>query len=294
MWQFGVETIREWWNDDVPTLAAATAFYTVFSFAPSLMIAVAVASMFYGREAARGEIVDLLRLLTGSATPIFEAVLEQAQARSALATTLGVAASLFGATAAFVALQNGLNTIWGVAIKPGHDVKMFFRKRVLSFVLVLGGGLLLLSSLIAGTLLETTIRFLEGSLPVPAIVLEAVQFVASLVLVMLLFAGLYKILPDVKITWSDVWIGAAGTSFFFTVGKTLLGVYLARSTLGSVYGAAGSFVLMLVWVYYSVQIFFLGGEFTQVYARRHGTPLVPADYAVQISKPRSPQQETIL
>ena len=136
----------------------------------------------------------------------------------------------------------------------------------------------------ASAVLEAARRFVEESLPLPAFLLEAGLFGASFVFVMFLFAGSYKILPDIIIAWSDVWIGAVGTSFFFTTGKTFLGAYLASSTLGSVYGAAGSLVLMLVWIYYSVQIFLLGAEFTQVYARRHGTRLVPAEHAMQIGK----------
>lgn len=284
-WKLAKETILEWWNDGIPMIAAGISFYTVFSFAPAFVIAVGIASMFYGKAAARAEIVNLLHILTGSAAPVFESVLEQAKAGSALATTLGILVSLFGATAVFVALQNGLNAAWGVALKPGHDVKMFFRKRLLSFALVLGAGVLVLSSLMASAVLEAARRFVEDSfLPLPSALLEVLQFAFSFILITFLFASLFKILPDVEIGWADVWIGAAGTSLFFTAGKTFLGLYIARTTLGSVYGAAGSFVLMLVWIYYSVQIFFLGAEFTQVYARRHGKPLTPAAHALRITK----------
>lgn len=283
-WQLLKGTISEWWNDDVPMLAAAIAFYTVFSFAPALMIVIAVASGVYGREAARQEVIHFLHTLTGNAAPIFESVLSQARGRAGMVTTIGLAASIFGATAVFVAMQDALNKVWGVAVKPGQDIQMFIKKRILSFGLVLGAGVVLLTSLMASAILEATKLFVEEYLPMSASLLELAQLGASFLLIMFILAALFKTLPDVEIAWSDVWIGAAGTSFFFTAGKTFLGIYLGSSTLGSVYGAAGSFVLMLVWIYYSVQIFFLGSEFTQVLARMRGTPIVPSRHAVRVRK----------
>jgi len=281
-WYLLKNTLDEWWNDDAPLLAAAVAFYAVFSFAPILMIAVAVSSMVYGKMPVQEEVVGLTRGITGGVgARVIQTVLEQAQERSSLVTAIGIATSLFGATAVFIALHNTLNRIWEVAVRPGQTLKMFFMKRFLSFLLVLGSGVFLLLSLIASTALAATVSYLERFISVPAFLLEFAQFGISVAIITTLFAALYKVLPDVKIAWRDVWLGATMTALLFTIGKTFIGIYLARSTVASVYGAAGSLVLLLIWIYYSVQVFFLGAEFIQVNARRRGRPVVPDDRAVR-------------
>jgi membrane protein len=161
---------------------------------------------------------------------------------------------------------------------------MFFRRRLLAFALVLATGLLLLASLLAGTAVTAIATYVGESLPVPPLLLEAAQFLVSLAIITVLFGILYKFLPDVKIAWADVWAGAGVTALLFTIGKTLLSLYLARSTVGSAYGAAGSLVLLLIWIYYSIQIFFLGAEFTQVNARRRGRAIEPRPHAVRFSR----------
>ena len=282
------ETIGEWWEDDAPTQAAGVAFYTVFSLAPGFMITGAIASMIYGRETAREEILRIVQSLAGSEiATAFKSVLEQARVGSFLVTTVGIMTSAIGATAALAALQSVMNRVWDVAVRPGYLLKTYFKKRLLSFALVLGGGLLLLIFLATAAILVAVSRLLQEYFRVPSVLLEATHFGLSLAFIGAVFAALFKFLPDAKIRWSDVWVGAAGTSFLFTLGNTILGMYLARSTLGSVYGAAGSLVLLLVWVYYSVQIFIFGAEFTQVYAKRRGIPIEPSIHAVRLHRKRS-------
>jgi membrane protein len=279
------ETLDEWWDDRASELAAALAFYTVFSFAPLLIIVIAMVSMVFGREAVRTEVVSYFQSVIGyRAARLVVAVLEQSRQQSSLATVAGIGTSLFGATVVFAELQDALNTIWEVTVKPGKTVKIFFRKRLLSFMMVLGIGILLVVFLVATAALSAVAKFLGSSLPMPALVLQAGNFVISFTITTILFAVIYKVLPDVRITWQDVWTGAAATSLLFTIGKTLIGVYLAYSGAGSAYGAAGSFVVMLLWVYYSAQIFFLGAEFTQVYARHRGAVIEPDKNAVRFAR----------
>ncbi len=279
------ETFAEWRKDRAPHLAAALAFYAVLSFAPVLVIAIAVASMVFGRETVREELISGFRdfLGPGGAKTVRNIIL-QAREQSRAATAAGVGMMIFGATAVFAELQEALNTMWGVTVKPGNDIRMFFRKRLLSFLMVLGIGLVLLSSLVLGTAVTVISGYLRGSIPIPPLLIETAQFVVSFVIVTLLFASIYKVLPDVQIAWSDVWTGAAATALLFNIGKTLIGIYLANTTVGSAYGAAGSLVLLLVWVYYSAQVFFFGAEFTQVYARWRGRPIEPSRNAVRFSK----------
>lgn len=283
--QLGVllrETLAEWWGDGAPRLAAALAFYTLFSFAPTLVIAIGVASMVFGEEAARGEIVAQIRGLVGDdGAKVIQTVLAYSRERSYFATVMGIAAALFGATAVFVALQDALNTVWGVMAKPGNEIKNFFKRRLVSFLMVLGIGVLLFASLVVSAGVSIVGAWFGG---LASYLLQSIQFIFSFCLTTLLFGVIFKTLPDVRIAWKDVWVGAAATSLLFTIGKTLIGLYLGTSSIGSAYGAAGSFVILLVWVYYSAQVFFLGAEFTQVWARRHGSRILPDENAVRFAK----------
>jgi len=279
------ETFAEWRQDRAPHLAAALAFYSVLSFAPVLVIVIAVASVVFGREAVREELISGFRdfLGPGGARTVRNIIL-QARDQSRAATTAGAAMMIFGATVVFAELQEALNTMWSVTVKPGNDIKMFFRKRFLSFLMVLGIGLVLLSALVLETAVTVIYGYLRDSIPVPPFLIETANFVISFIIVTFLFASTYKVLPDVTIAWSDVWTGAAATALLFNIGKTLIGMYLAKTSVGSAYGAAGSLVLLLVWVYYSAQVFFFGAEFTQVYARWRGRPIEPSHNAVRFSK----------
>jgi membrane protein len=279
-WDLLQDTFDEWNRDDAMQLAATLAFYMVFSFAPVLILLVAAASSIFGREAVRAEVINQLEeVLSRSGAAMVQTVLQNARPASTTATLMGVVAMLFGATAVFVALQDALNRIWGVTVKSGNLVKLFFRKRLLSFLMLLIMGILLLASTVVGPALSLAGGFMKDVLP-QTYFLDLTQFAVSIALAAIMFGTVYKVLPDVKIAWSDVWIGALVTSFLFNIGKMLIGLYLARSTVGSLYGAAGSFAVFLIWIYYSAQVFFIGAEFTQVYARRRGTPIMPDDNAV--------------
>jgi membrane protein len=203
-----------------------------------------------------------------------------------VASIIAIGTLIITATGLFIELQDSLNTIWGVEVKPGHGVIGFIRMRLLSFAMVVGIGFLLLVSLIVSAALAAATKYISGFFPSMGILSEIGSDVVSFAVIMVLFAMLFKVLPDVKIAWRDVRIGAAVTSLLFTAGKFLLGWYLGRSTTITAYGAAGSVVLILLWVYYSAQILFFGAEITKVYANRFGVRMQPASYARWVNPPK--------
>jgi membrane protein len=280
------ETFKEWQEDKVSRLAAALAYYTVFSLAPLLIIAIAVAGAVFGEEAARGEIVGQIRGLVGSdGAEVIETAIASANrpdANGGIASVISVVVLLFGASGVFTQLQDALNTVWEVQPKPGQGIATMLRQRFLSFSMVLVIGFLLLVSLVLSAGLTALSSYMSHLLPGLDFVWQMANYVISFVVITFLFALIYKFLPDVKITWNDVLIGAIITSVLFVIGKFFLGLYLGQGTFASTYGAAGSLVVLLAWVYYSAQIIFFGAEFTQVYARRYGSQIVPADYAEQV------------
>jgi membrane protein len=289
------ETFNNWVDDKASRLAAALAYYTVFSLPPLLILVIAIAGTFLGEEAARGEVVAQLQSLTGKeGAKAIEAVITGA---SNAGTGSGVSASiisvvilLFGATAVVTQLQDALNTIWKVAPKPGNMIKIFIFQRLLSFGMILGVVFMLLVSLIMSAALGILSQYLGGLFPGLEFIWALIDFVISLSVISALFAMMFKYLPDVKIKWNDVIIGAVITAFLFNVGKYLIGLYLAKSAFNSTYGAAGSLVVLLAWIYYSAQILFLGAEFTQVYARRYGSRIEPKEYAEYITQDAKAQQ----
>jgi membrane protein len=267
------ETIMEWIDDRASRKGAALAFYTVFSLAPILILSIAIAGFFFGPEAARGEIFVQVRSLLGKDGALaIQAMIENASrpGAGALATLIGSVTLLVGATTALVELKEGLDQIWDVPPEKTSGFWYFVRKRLLSFGLILSLGFLLLVSLALSAALSLLAR-LWGPQDATQAVLESINFLISFALVTVLFAMIYKILPSVRIAWRDVIIGAVITALLFNVGKFMIGLYLGNSAIASSYGAAGSVILVLVWVYYSAQIFLLGAEFTKVYAHRHGS-----------------------
>ncbi|MCU0526523.1 MAG: YihY/virulence factor BrkB family protein [Elainella sp. Prado103] len=282
------ETITEWNEDNVPLLAAALAYYTLFSLAPLLIIAIAIAGAVLGEEAAQGEIVRQVQGLVGQEGAIaIEAMIQNAQrpgSGGTLATLIGIGLLLFGASGVFGQLQTALNTIWDVKAKPGQGIKSFIQARSLSFAMVLVIGFLLLVSLILSAVLAAITNFFNGFIAEYVFLGQLLNFVLSFGAITILFAAIYKFLPDVEVYWRNLWIGAAVTAFLFNIGKFLLGLYLGNSSVGSAYGAAGSLVVLLVWVFYSAQILLIGAEFTQVYSRYRGTPLKPTKHAVRIAR----------
>ncbi len=280
------QTASEWMEDDAPTLGAALAYYTVFSLAPLMTIAIAIAGLFFGKEAAQGQIFDELRVLFGEeGGKAVEEVVQSASAQPAagvVATIISVIILLFGASGVFGQLQASLNTIWGVKPKPGRGVLGMIRDRLLSFGFTLVVGFLLLVSLLLTAGIALVADWVGGLMPGSETLAQILNVVFSLVMITLLFAMIYKFLPDAKIAWRDVWIGAFLTALLFTIGKFALGIYLGKSGVASSYGAAGSLIVLLLWVYYSSQILFFGAEFTQVYANRFGSRVAPADNAVPV------------
>jgi membrane protein len=287
IWGLLKETYTQWSEDKVPKLGASLAYYTVFSLAPLLIIAIAIVGFFYGEGEARNQIVGQIGTLVGPAgASAIEDMLNNASRPGAgiVATLLGIATLLFGASGVFGELQDSLNTIWEVQPKPGRGIWGTIKDRFFSFSLVVGTGFLLLVSLVVTAVLAAIGGRLEGALPGGALLWQIINFVISFGVITLLFATIYKYLPDVEISWHDVWIGGAFTALLFVIGRLLLGLYLGNSSTTSVYGAAGSLVVILLWVYYTAQILFFGAEFTQVYANRYGSHIVPDEDAMPLTE----------
>jgi membrane protein len=274
------QTFQEYGEDNVGRLAAALAYYTIFSLAPLLVIVIAVTGLVIGSQAEiRAEILNQIQGMIGSeaAAGLIESMMDSAQNTSAgiFATILGVATLIFGATGFFIQLQGALNTIWDVEEKSEGGVLGMLRARFLSFTLILGIGFLLLVSLVLSAGLSILANYAQGLFPGSALVWQAADLLISLGVITLLFAMIFRFLPDVDIAWRDVWLGAFVTALLFTLGKWAIGLYLGTRGLSDAYGAAGALIVILLWVYYSAQILFLGAEFTQVYARRHGKAPLP-------------------
>jgi membrane protein len=288
LWKVAKQAVGGWWNDNVPRMGAALAYYTLFSLAPILIVAMAVAGLAFGPEAVRGEIVGQIEGLVGRDGALaVQAMLEGAAKPSSSipATIIGVITFFLGATGAFLELQNDLDAIWRVKPKSrGNFLRDLVIQRLISFGLVLGFAFLLLTSLVVSAALAALHSYVGNAFPGVAVLWEALNVVVSLTVITLLFAMIYKVLPDVKLAWSDVWVGGLVTAGLFTIGKFLIGLYLGTSAFASTYGAAGSVIVLLVWVYYSSQIILLGAEFTRAYVGEFATRPPPEDFATKASK----------
>ena len=287
------ETWKEWQEDKASRLAAALAYYTAFSIAPLFVIAIAIAALVFGEEAAQGQIFGQLKDLVGkdAAKGIESLIVSSSKpTEGTIATLISIALLFFGASNVFTQLQDALNTIWEVAPKPGRGIKGILKDRILSFGMVLGIGFLLLVSLILSAVLAGLGNYLGGKMPGLQFLWSSLNFFLSFGVITVLFALMFKFLPNVKITWGDVGIGAVITALLFTIGKSLIGLYLGNSSVGSTYGAAGSFVVLLLWVNYSAQILLFGAEFTQVYANKYGSQIVPTKNAVPVTEEARAQQ----
>ena len=265
--QMFAQASGEWFNDNVPRLGAAVAFYTLLSLAPVIVIALAVAAAAYGRDAAQGRLAAEIQGMAGpDVSRAIQALIQGANQPHAgvIATALGVVTLVFGASSVFVELHDSMNTIWGIPLLPTHKaaaVIRMIRDRFYSFVTVMGIGLLLLLALVWNAWVVAT------KIAVP----KAAAFLFLYLLIAVLFGTLYKILPDVALKWSDVAPGAMLTSLLFMLGKHGIGLYFANANLGSTYGAAGSPVVILLWIYYSAQLFFWGAEFSKLYTKTRGS-----------------------
>jgi membrane protein len=281
------QTFQEWLQDKAPQLGAALAYYTVFSLAPLVLVLLTIIGVIFREDPAGAwdKITEQMGyFLDPSAVQVVQSIAQKASqpGKSMLATLIGVALALFGASGVFGQLQDALNTIWGVKAKPGRGVWGFLRSRFLSFGMVAGICFLLLVSLGIEALLKGFSHYVQSVLPGGIVVALTIYVVFDFAVVVLLFAMIFKFLPDVEIQWRDVWIGAVMTAILFGIGKWLLGFYLGSGAAGSAYGAASSLITLLLWVYYSSQILLFGAEFTQVYASRAGRGLKPAKYAVRV------------
>jgi membrane protein len=281
------QTFQEWLQDKAPQLGAALAYYTVFSLAPLILVLLAIVGVIFREDPAGAwdKITQQMSyLLDSSAVEVVQSIAQKASqpGKSTIATIIGVALALFGASGVFGQLQDALNTIWGVKAKPGRGIWGFLRNRFLSFAMVGGICFLLLVSLAIEALLKGFSHYVQSLLPGGVVIALAIYLVFDFTVVVLLFAMIFKFLPDVKIQWRDVWIGAVITAILFGMGKWLLGFYLGSGAAGSAYGAASSLITLLLWVYYSSQILLFGAEFTQVYAARAGRAFKPSEYAVRV------------
>jgi membrane protein len=278
VWDLLAETYKEWRQDNAQTLGAALAFYTTFSMAPLLIIVIAIFGVILGKTTVQLEILRRAQELIGPQGAAAVKMMIEAAYRPGTgfwATIIGVVVILIGSTSALVMLKHALNLMWGAHPDPHAPIWNLVKERLLSFVMILVIGLLLALSLFLSLVLSFLTGFFQNLLPVPPFFIEACDFGLSLLLITLLFAVVYKVLPDVQIAWTDVWIGSAITAVLFTLGKFLFGMYLARSSIRSAYGAASSLAIILMWVYYSAQVFLIGAELTQVYANRYGSHVKP-------------------
>ena len=281
------QTFQEWLLDKAPQLGAALAYYTVFSLAPLILVLLAIVGVIFRDDPAGAwhKITQQMSyFLDPSALQVVQDIAQKASqpGKSTIATIIGIALALFGASGVFGQLQDALNAIWGVKAKPSRGIWGFLRSRFLSFAMVAGICFLLLVSLAVEALLKGFSHYVQSVLPGGLVVALAVYLMFDFAIVVLLFAMIFKFLPDVKIQWRDVWIGAVMTAILFDIGKWLLGLYLGSGAAGSAYGAASSLITLLLWVYYSSQILLFGAEFTQVYAARAGRELKPSEYAVRV------------
>jgi membrane protein len=287
-WELLKLTFTEWTNDNAFELSAALAFYTIFSIAPVLLIAVGVASFFLAPDAATDQIVGETEQMIGAqGANSVRQVIESSRGfgKGFWAVSVGVVTLIIGATTVFGELQSALNQIWDVKAKPDRGVIMsFLIDRVRSFSIAIGVGFLLLVSLVITALISGLQEYMNAWLPGVPWIWQTANVVSSFLVIAVLFAMIYKFLPDVVISWKDVWIGAAVTAVLFTGGKYAIGIYLGRTATASAFGAAGSLVVLLFWVYYSALISFFGAEFTQVYARRYGPGIQPQKHAVRVGR----------
>ena len=283
------QTAQEWMDDKAPQLGAALAYYTVFSLAPLVLVLLAIIGVLFREDpsGAWSKVTEQMGyFLDKSAVQVVTDIAAEASkpGKSTMATIVGIALALFGASGVFGQLQDALNTIWGVKAKPGGGMMSFLRARFISFGMLGGVFFLLLVSLTIEALLKGFSHYVQSALPGGLAIALSVYLIFDFTVVVLLFAMIFKFLPDAEIQWRDVWIGAVMTAIFFGVGKWALGLYLGSGAAASAYGAASSLITLLLWIYYSSQILLFGAEFTQVYANRYGAGGKPSKHAVAIKE----------
>jgi len=281
------KTFNKWSEDRGPRLGAALAYYAIFSIPPLMMIAISAIGLFYRGNTVPRLQAQLARLVGEStAQTLLSSVQMSAHTTGLLTGIIGIAVLLFAATGVFAELQDGLNSIWRVRPKD-EGLKGIVRGRFTSFVLVIGICILLLASLVSSTVIAAFTQQLTAWMPNGVMVARVIDFGVSIAVMTILFAMIFRGLPDAIIRWRDVWVGALVTAVLFTIGKFLIGMYIGKAAIGSVYGAAGSIVILVTWVYYSALILYFGAEFTEVWSREHGRDVVPAPNAEAVwERPR--------
>jgi membrane protein len=282
-WSMIRQTFSEWSNDKAGRLGAALSYYTVFSLAPLLLIVISIAGLAFGRAAAEGSIFNQLSGLIGpDAARLIQAAVAKAHHTGGgiLGTAIGIVILLVGATGVVTELQDALDTVWKVQPKSSGGVRGLVRNKLLSVAMILALGFLLLVSLVVSAVLSALSGWLRAVIGDIAILSWLIDAVVALGVISTLMALIYKILPDAKVAWRDVWVGALATAVLFLFGKYLIGLYIGRASVGSAFGAAGSLAALLVWIYYSAQIVLLGAEFTRVYANRFGAKVLPSEQAI--------------
>lgn len=273
LWLLLRDTANAWIDDRAPSMGAALAFYALFSLAPLLIIAIAIAGVFFGEDAARGEIVAQISGFIGhEAAASIQSIIESARnpASGTVAMTIGILTLIITASTVFAELKDSLDYIWRVNNPNSSSLRNFFHTRVRALIMVIIIGVLLLLLLVTSTAL-TLIAERAAIYQNSASIISTLNFIIFVGMTAILFAIIYKILPDIKIAWKDVWMGSTITAVLFSLGKSLIALYLTKSHIGSAFGTAGSVIIGLLWVYYSAQIFFLGAEFTKLYAQRYGS-----------------------
>lgn len=272
---------KDFMADNAPRLGASVAFYTIFSLSPLFIIVIAIASLVFHEHAGAQIYREISAVVGPKGAETIQAIMNQpaTQKHGALASVIAIVTLLIGSTGVFMELQAALNRIWEVEVKPGTGIWGFVRQRLLSFAMVLSVGFLLLVSLILTAAISGFGKYLSGAMPGLEAISQILNSVASFGVITVLMALIFKYMPDVRMPWREVWLGAAITSLLFVVGKLGLGMYLAKNTTANAFGAAGSLVLLLMWVYYSAQILFFGAEVTQAYVKLRGSKVVPAKHA---------------
>lgn len=294
IWRLIRSTFKAWGEDKAPRLAAALSYYTIFSLAPLLVVVIAITGFVIGSNGAiRSQILGQVQGLVGSqgAQIVDTLITNTSKPRQGIpATVIGVVTMILGATGVFGQLQDSLNTIWKVAPRKTRTIWSMMRDRAMTFAMVVGLAFLLLVSLVITTALSVISRYFAGLLGGATFITQLLNYVVSIAVITFIFGAVFKVLPDVKIKWNDVWVGALVTAILFIAGQFLISLYLGSAAASTTYGAAGSLVILLLWVYYSAQILFMGAEFTKVYADFRGENIVPSENARPITETERARQ----
>ena len=288
IWKVTVLSFKGFIEDKIPKYSAALAYTTVFSFGPLLVVIIFLCSIFFGEEATQGKIYGQMVQFVGQDAALqLQTIIRNASLsnKGSLAAVIGIITLLFGATAVFAEIQDSVNTIWGLKAKPKRGLWKILRNRFLSFSVVVSLGFLLLVSLAVSTIIEGLSDRLKSSFPdVAVVIFYILNLLISFLVITALFALIFKVLPDARTKWKDIWPGALASGILFMIGKFAISFYIGKSNVGSTYGAAGSLVILLLWVYYSAMILYLGAEFARAWSSHKGTAIHPNDYAVALKK----------